>query len=438
MTGERDPSAARPSFPGPPGEGADPRGQILERFAEAWQRGQRPDLEDYLVAAGPTERRPLLLELIASDLEYRLKAGDPARVEAYLQRYPELAHSRTFVLDLICLEYRLRQEREPGLQAAEYARRFPEYEAELGLSPTQPERGPGLTPTPVDVRGGRPSPPGPAEGYDLLREIGRGGMGVVYEAYDRRRKEVVAVKTLPCITPGALYRFKQEFRLLADLAHPNLVPLYELVVNDRTCFFTMELIDGVDFLSHVRAGDNGGHARTTAYLPSGPPARGDAAPPAPSSAPPLTPTQLERLRDSLQQLVQGMAALHDARKLHRDIKPRNVLVRKDGRVLLLDFGLAAELGRAGLHESGDGEVRGTASYMAPEQAAGLPVSPASDWYSVGVVLYQALTGRLPFPGRGLQVLMDKQQHDPPRRPRWRPAPPTTSTPCAWTWSRGGR
>jgi hypothetical protein len=238
-----------------------------------------------------------------------------------------------------------------------------------------------------------PAPPPTFPGYEVLRELGHGGMGVVYLARDQKRGRPVALKTVQWLDPAALYRFKQEFRLLADRAHANLVTLYELYADGRLCFFTMELLDGVHFLAHVRGG---------AAPPEGDDYR-------------LPPEGLARLRAALRQLGDGLAALHRANVLHRDVKPANVLVTREGRVVLLDFGLAtSELDAAGEHQSAQPRLLGTAAYMAPEQAAGRPVSAASDWYAVGVILYEALTGRLPYTGALTEVLLAKQQHDPPR------------------------
>src|SRR6185312_9895552 len=111
----------------------------------------------------------------------------------------------------------------------------------------------------------------------------------------------------------------------------------------------------------------------------------------------LTPEKERRLREALAQLVEALAALHEAGRIHRDVKPSNVLVTAEGRVVLLDFGLATGFGS-------DHRIAGTPAYMAPEQIACEPLTPAADWYAVGVMIFAALTGRLPFDGEVPQIL----------------------------------
>ncbi len=218
-------------------------------------------------------------------------------------------------------------------------------------------------------------------GYTIKRLIGHGGMGTVYEAVEGD-SESVALKALRGFSPAALYRLKNEFRALADVVHPNLVALHNLVVFEDQAFLTMELIDGIDFLAHIRA------TRTD------------------------DPHNFDPLRQALAQLFAGILALHDAGKLHRDIKPTNVLVNRQGRVVILDFGLVSETdGETTISNSRDA-IAGTPAYMAPELAMGGQVGQAGDWYGVGVMLYEALVGELPFLGNGIEVLRVKCVRDP--------------------------
>jgi hypothetical protein len=226
-----------------------------------------------------------------------------------------------------------------------------------------------------------------ADRYEILGRLGQGGMGVVFEAFDRRRGQRVALKTLRSFDSASFYLFKQEFRTLADVQHTNLVSFHELVASDDSeVFFTMELVKGTDFLSYVeKAGAPDGACQA----------------------------DVERLRASVRQLAEGVHALHAARKVHRDIKPSNVLVTPEGRVVLLDFGVAAELSRSRAEvPAGSGEMVGTAVYMAPEQAGEDLQTPASDWYSVGVMLYEALVGRPPFAGTLMEVITKKATTSP--------------------------
>lgn len=243
------------------------------------------------------------------------------------------------------------------------------------------------------------SPPAVFNGtarFRVHRRIGAGAFGVVYEATDLSKRSVVALKLLQNRSPDSLYRFKQEFRALADVTHANLVKLYELASEGNHWFFTMELVHGRHFLEYVR--DERRHeVGRKAVAPS----------------PSHNVVDFEsRLRESLRQLVQGLIGLHSSGHLHRDIKPSNVLVEPGGRVVILDFGLVVDVENEASLQSR--VIAGTPAYMSPEQAAGLPLTRASDWYSVGVMLYEALTGTQPYAGSYLKILADKQCTDPVR------------------------
>jgi serine/threonine protein kinase len=243
-------------------------------------------------------------------------------------------------------------------------------------------------------------------------------MGVVYEVEDPDRSQKVALKTISNPDVEKVYRLKREFRALADLSHPNLVALYDLVVAEQACFFTMELLDGVDFISYVstheRKASDALALASTMHTPMHPMPTGELF--ARGSGELLTerlpsPCNFDRLRAVLPQLAQGLSALHAAGKIHRDVKPSNIQVTSDGRVVLLDFGLVSELD----HRHGVDEIVGTVPYMAPEQCAGdVALTAAADWYAMGVVLFEALTGKLPFDGAPMRVLITKQTEQAPR------------------------
>jgi len=253
--------------------------------------------------------------------------------------------------------------------------------------------------------------------FEVRRRIGSGAFGVVYEAFDGVRNATVAIKALRADSSDALRRFKREFRSLSDIAHRNLVQLYELIAEGDEWLVTMELIRGKNFVEYVWGDgpfrffgteDVETQVGSSDSDPQLHPVRErDSF----AAALDRTPADMTLLGPALIQLANGIVALHASGKLHRDIKPSNVLVTTEPRVVLLDFGLVTDTDSERTFESM--RIAGTPAYMSPEQAAGLPLTPASDWYSVGVMLYEALTGDVPFHGPYLQVLTQKQTSEPP-------------------------
>jgi eukaryotic-like serine/threonine-protein kinase len=278
-----------------------------------------------------------------------------------------------------------------------------------------------------------------SERFSFQERLGEGASGTVHRAYDKQRGTAVAIKVLNQVDPSSLYRFKAEFRALTGMVHPNLVQLYDLVQRENEWLLTMELVEGCDFLRHVRPSPSSGAGRLSAAASGAssdgldgatmssddfddapvrslpPPARGSENDNAAVSAqvlrgsvpqelaPPLLGALDEgKLRSALRQLVEGLSALHQSNRLHRDLKPANVLVfSRDGRLVICDFGLVTDGTRVrGARESENGVgIAGTLAYMSPEQATGQLLTEASDWYAVGVMLYQALTSVLPFNAR---------------------------------------
>ncbi|HEY1814031.1 MAG TPA: protein kinase [Kofleriaceae bacterium] len=244
--------------------------------------------------------------------------------------------------------------------------------------------------------------------YHIVRELGRGGMGVVYLGRDLRRDMDVAIKFRGITHHAATLWLKREFRAVATLRHPNLVELYELVAHEASCYFTMEYVRGVDPRTYVDVAQpveprqehpsdhstrsavpiQEAHTETPASL-TGPPTRGGGRP--------VPDVDFGRVRSVILQLAEGLAFLHAHGVIHRDVKPSNAIVSGDA-VKLLDFGLALERRRADTELEREARVVGTAAYLAPEYVEQLVVSPAMDVYALGVVAYELVTGNPPFGG----------------------------------------
>jgi eukaryotic-like serine/threonine-protein kinase len=189
----------------------------------------------------------------------------------------------------------------------------------------------------------------------VIDVVGVGSIGVVYRADDRRLGRKVALKTLRGFDADRIYQLKREFRTLARLSHPNLVQLYELGAIGDLWFLIMELVDGVEFTEWLRSKPN-----------------------------------RPRLLHVFGELLEALRVLHAAGLIHRDVKPANVMIGRDDHVVLLDFGLAAPI------RSATTMAAGTLDYVAPEQLWGESPGPSADWHSFGVMLFEALTGSLPF------------------------------------------
>ena len=242
--------------------------------------------------------------------------------------------------------------------------------------------------------------------YIIERTLGRGGMATVYLARDGELDRLVALKVLsPHLAEEESFRarFLREARLTARLVHANVVQVYDVGEDERGPFIVMEYVEGETLAAEL--------ARRRTFAP-------------------------EEAVGLALQLCAGLEAAHAAGLVHRDIKPHNVLLRRDGVAKIVDFGIARAIDTT-LHTE-QGAILGTAAYLAPEQARGEPVTAVADLYALGIVLYELLTGRRPFAAETLPALVLEREQGliVPLRARAAAIPPHSRT-LSCTASSGG-
>jgi WD40 repeat protein len=327
-----------------------------------------------------TEERPLpeLVGALRAEQRRRWIDGDRVPVEELLGRNPRLLLDSERALELVYGEVLLREELDESPQSGEYKRRFPAFAERLStlfevhraletgrlLDLTDMGTPPGST-----AWEGDPVPTGPrpvVAGYEILDELGRGGMGVVYRARHVGLNRQVALKMILAGThAGAaqVARFRAEAEAVARLQHPNIIQIHDVGTQDGRPYLSLELVQGASLARHV----NG------------------------------VPQPAVQVARWVQTLARAVEAAHRKGVIHRDLKPSNILLADDGTLKITDFGLAKSMGTAtGLTHTDS--VLGSPSYMAPEQAEGdaKQVGPAADIYALGAILYELLTGRPPF------------------------------------------
>jgi non-specific serine/threonine protein kinase/serine/threonine-protein kinase len=349
-----------------------------DRFEDAWEAGQRPAIEAFL-ADSPEPGRPLLLrELLGLDLGYRRRAGETPDATEYLGRFPEHAA----VIHEVFTETPVAGSCPEDPSAASQATP-PERGSVVGQGrPSDSSRQTPLTEV-TAAAGAWPVVPG----YEILGELGHGGMGVVYRARHLGLKRVVALKMIRAgAQAGAeeLARFRAEARFQASVHHPHIVQIFEIGEAAGLPYFALEYVDGTSL--DKRLAGRPQPARSAAQL--------------------------------IETLARTIHHAHAKGLVHRDLKPGNILLASDATPKVGDFGLAKRLeGEAGRTQTG--AVVGTPSYMAPEQAWGRvkAIGPAADIYALGGILYELLTGRPPFLGASAVDTVLQVRHQEPVPPR---------------------
>jgi eukaryotic-like serine/threonine-protein kinase len=356
--------------------------QSRQLFIDAWQQalrtgGEPPSIEPFLAAFNEPACVEFQRDLQSIDSLFRQRLSQeevgtsPGDDGATMNFIPDPTANHSLVPE---------DERVPLVDAAQTTMAYPmgplsaprdpnaETRAFLG-DDTPAARGKRLTPVPL---------PSNVAGYEILGVLGRGGMGVVYQARQPGLKRMVALKMILAAGHASeedVARFRSEAEAVAHLQHPNIVQIYEIGEDEGRPYFSLEFVDGVSLAQQLEGK-------------------------------PQTPRQAAEI---IHVLAQAMGVAHARGIVHRDLKPANVLVARDGTLKITDFGLAKRLEHEEGSQTRSGSILGTPDYMSPEQASGhsREIGPAADIYALGAMLYEMLAGRVPL--RGASVLDTLQQ-----------------------------
>jgi serine/threonine protein kinase/tetratricopeptide (TPR) repeat protein len=221
--------------------------------------------------------------------------------------------------------------------------------------------------------------------YEVIEELGEGGMGIVYKVFDRKVEEKVALKVLAPEIAGdekTIERFRNELKLARNISHRNVCRMYDLSEEEKTPFITMEFVPGENLKSLIKRIGQLSKFKTLSIA---------------------------------KQVCGGLAEAHRLGVVHRDLKPQNIMVDSEGNARIMDFGIARSIRTKSITETG--MIIGTPEYMSPEQVEGVGVDQRSDLYSLGVILFEMLTGRVPFQGETPLSVILKHKTEPPPDPR---------------------
>ncbi len=419
----REPGSKPNGAPAP----ADPHGNAAQRLLGEWQRGMQPDWLPFATEI-PEDNWLELLTLLRVDQDQRWKHSRQTLIEEYVSRRPEIVADPEHLLDLVASELLLRRSNGQSPGVDEYCQRFPQHADALrtmwaqtaafdnsldrsqvtmlisdhqsdvkladpgtlvwSASRVEREKESVVDDDLITLATARPASmanlPEFIGNYRLEGILGRGGMGVVYKARDKRLKRLVALKMLSSFdNPEEMQRFKSEAEIYARLQHPNIVQIFEVGQHEGRAFLALELVTGGSLAERLKG----------------------------------VPLPARQAAEIVATLTQAVHFGHVSGVVHRDLKPGNVLLTSDDTPKVTDFGLAKSIDTPS-DQTQSGTLIGTPSYMAPEQACGdsKNAGPLVDVYALGSILYEALTGRPPFRGQTTLDTLDQVRSAEPVAP----------------------